>query len=187
MNLDDLLTNALKELAAVKNAVELEAFRIKYLGTKGLLKDASDHLRTLPGPEKKGYGQRMNEVKGTISTTYEEKKIAIESAGGPKVVTGIDITEPGRLKFDAYEPGHLHIITQTINELTALFARMGFTFRRAPTLAVSPLSPDRACAMSRRRTFMQGCPLWFSQPICPRVPANTRQSLRPWVFRPRIQ
>ncbi len=132
MNLDDLLANANNELAAVKNAAELETFRIKYLGTKGLLKDASDHLKSLPGPEKRGYGQRMNEVKGTITAAYEQKKTEIEAAAGPKVVTGIDITEPGRLKFDHYEPGHLHIITQTINELTALFARMGFTVAEGP-------------------------------------------------------
>src|SRR4051812_17250202 len=127
MNLDDLLTTAQNELAAVKNAAELEAYRIKYLGTKGLLKDAADHLKTLPGPEKRGFGQRMNEVKNGITSAYDQRKTEIEASAGPKVVTGVDITEPGRLKFDHYEPGHLHIITQTINELTALFARMGFT------------------------------------------------------------
>jgi phenylalanyl-tRNA synthetase alpha chain len=132
MNLDDLLANALKELAAVKNAAELEAFRIKYLGSKGLLKDAADHLKTLPGPQKRGFGQKMNEVKNAITAAFEEKRGSVESAAGPKVVTGIDITEPGRLKFDNYEPGHLHIITQTINELTALFARMGFTVAEGP-------------------------------------------------------
>ena len=132
MNLDDLQANALKELAPVKNAAELETYRIRYLGTKGLLKDAADYLKTLPGPEKRGYGQRMNEVKGSITTAYEQKKTEIEAAAGPTVVTGIDITEPGRLTFDHYEPGHLHIITQTVNELTALFARMGFTVAEGP-------------------------------------------------------
>src|SRR5579884_1680468 len=130
MNLDELQANAQAELAAVKNAAELEAFRIKYLGTKGLLKDAADHLKTLPGPEKRGFGQKMNEVKNAITAAYEEKKAAAES--GPKVVTGIDITEPGQLKFEIYQPGHLHIITQTINELAALFARMGFTVAEGP-------------------------------------------------------
>ena len=132
MNLDDLQANALNELTPVKNAAELEAFRIKYLGTKGLLKDAADHLKTLPGPEKRGFGQRMNEVKNAITSAFEQRKGEIEAAAGPKVLTGIDITEPGRLKFDHYAPGHLHIITQTINELTALFARMGFTVAEGP-------------------------------------------------------
>jgi len=98
MNLDDLLKNAHADLAAIKNAADLEAFRIKYLGAKGLFKDASDHLRTLPGPEKRGYGQKLNENKTAVTAAFEEKKTSLES--GPKVVTGIDITEPGRLSFE---------------------------------------------------------------------------------------
>jgi phenylalanyl-tRNA synthetase alpha chain len=130
MDLDKLLADALAELAAVKNAQELEAFRIEYLGTKGLLKDAADHLKTLPGPEKRGFGQKMNEVKARISGEYEEAKARQEA--GPKTVVGVDITEPGRLRFEHYRPGSLHIITQTINELTSLFARMGFTVAEGP-------------------------------------------------------
>src|ERR1051326_909463 len=122
MNLDDLLKNAQSDLAAIQNAAELEAFRIKYLGTKGLFKDASDHLRTLPGPEKRGYGQKLNENKNAVTAAFDERKTALDS--GPKVVTGIDIPEPGRLSFDTYRPGSLHIITQTINELCNLFGRM---------------------------------------------------------------
>jgi phenylalanyl-tRNA synthetase alpha chain len=130
MNLDVLLSSAQADLKAVKSAEDLEAVRIRYLGTKGLLKDAADHLRSLPGPEKRGFGQRMNEVKSAITSAYNEKKAALES--GPKTIAGIDITEPGRLAFDDYRPGSLHIITQTIQELTSLFARMGFTVAEGP-------------------------------------------------------
>ena len=130
MNLDDLLKNAQADLAAAKNAAELEAFRIKYLGSKGLLKDASDHLKTLPGPEKRGFGQKLNETKNAISAAFEETKSSLSAA--PQVITGIDITEPGRLKFDDYHPGSLHIITQTTNELVSLFARMGFSVAEGP-------------------------------------------------------
>jgi hypothetical protein len=49
MNLDELLKNATGELAGAKAPAELEAFRIKYLGAKGLLKDAADHLRRSRG------------------------------------------------------------------------------------------------------------------------------------------
>src|ERR1035437_5125166 len=105
MNLDDLQSSATSDLAAVTNAPQLEAFRIKYLGTKGLLKDAADHLKTLPGPEKRPFGQKMNEIKNQINAAYEEKKSSLATApGGGQVVTGIDITAPGRLPFTAYHP-----------------------------------------------------------------------------------
>ena len=54
-----------------------------------------------------------------------------------------------------------------------------------PTLAVSPLSPDRACAMSTSRTFMRGARRWSVRRTCPRVRASKRRSLRPSVGRRR--
>jgi phenylalanyl-tRNA synthetase alpha chain len=134
MNLDELLATANSELAAAANPAQLETFRIKYLGTKGLLKDAADHLKTLPGPDKRAFGQKMNEVKNAITNAFESKKSDLATAGpvGGAVLKGVDITEPGRLKFENYHPGTLHIITQTINDLSALFARMGFTVAEGP-------------------------------------------------------
>jgi phenylalanyl-tRNA synthetase alpha chain len=130
MNLDELLATAQSDLAAAASPQELEAFRIKYLGAKGLFKEAADHLKTLPGPEKRGFGQRMNEVKNAVTALYEEQKAA---APPPRDnLSGIDITEPGRLEFQQYRPGSLHIITQTIQELSSLFARMGFTVAEGP-------------------------------------------------------
>jgi len=133
MNLDELLQSAQADIAAVADSQQLEAFRIKYLGTKGLLKDASDHLRSVPGPEKRHYGQKLNEVKNAITAAFEGKKDV--AGGGEKKFAGkvgVDITEPGRIAFEEYRPGTLHIITQTINELAALFARMGFTVAEGP-------------------------------------------------------
>ncbi len=136
MNLDQVVADATIDLAVVDNAAQLEAFRIKYLGTKGLLKDASDHLKSIPGPEKRAFGQRLNETKTTLNAAFDEKKTALAASGGggAETVTGVDITEPGRLAFDRYAPATPHIITQTIDELTALFARMGFTIAEGPEL-----------------------------------------------------
>lgn len=130
MNLEQLFQEFQADLAVAGTAPTLEAVRIKYLGSKGRLKDAADHLKTLPGPEKRGFGQKMNELKNAIAAAFDEKKAALTAA--PQVVTGVDITEPGRLAFEAYRPGSLHIITQTINELTSLFARMGFAVAEGP-------------------------------------------------------
>jgi phenylalanyl-tRNA synthetase alpha chain len=136
MNLDELKKNAEMDLAAAKTGAELEGFRIKYLGAKGLFKEAMDHLKTLPGAEKRGFGQRVNEIKAGVTAAFDQAKAAAEAGGGAggKVVTGVDVTEPGRVAFATYVPGSLHIITQTINELTSLFARMGFSVAEGPEL-----------------------------------------------------
>ena len=131
MNLDDLLHSAQSDLAVVSTPDQLEAFRIKYLGTKGLLKDASDHLRNVPKEEKRTFGQKLNETKSALTTAFDDKKSSLASTPSAAAPT-IDITEPGRLTFDHYAPGVPHIITQTIDELTALFARMGFSVAEGP-------------------------------------------------------
>ena len=131
MNLDDLWSKALADLAAATTPEAREAFRIKYLGTKGKLKDASDHLRTIPGDLKRGFGQKLNEVKNALTAAFEAQKAAV----APKTAgVTVDITEPGRLQFEAYQPGVPHVITQTIDDLTALFARMGFSVAEGPEL-----------------------------------------------------
>lgn len=134
MNLDQILADSKNDLAAAKTPEQLEAFRIKYLGTKGLMKEAADFLRTVPGPEKRAFGQKMNQVKNEISASYEEAKktTAQEASQKPAVLTGVDVTEPGHLNVS--RPGVPHIISQTIDELSELFARMGFTVVEGPEL-----------------------------------------------------
>lgn len=133
MDLEQLLSSARTELSAISSSEQLEAFRVKYLGTKGLLKEASDHLRTLPPEGKRAFGQQLNTAKAAITTEFEGCLARIGSASEP---TGplVDVTEPGVLQFDRYQPGSLHLIGQTIDRLIDLFAMMGFAVASGPEL-----------------------------------------------------
>ena len=125
--IDQVRQRALEELAAVAAAPELEAWRIKYLGTKGEVKNLNDFIAKAQGPDKKTVGQRVNPVKKEIEAAFEEKKGSLSSD-----VTAardyIDVTEPGLRP----EIGRTHVITQVTNELTELFGRMGFTVAAGP-------------------------------------------------------
>ncbi len=133
MNLDELLAQAQQELTALTTAEQVEAFRIKYLGTKGLLKQAGDQLKSLPNDQKRNYGSKLNSVKQAVQSGYDQAKAGLgENRGTGDVL--IDITEPGRIAFDNYHPGSLHIIHQTIDALTDLFGRMGFSVAQGPEL-----------------------------------------------------
>lgn len=133
MNLEQLLTDSRTDLAASTSPQSLETFRVKYLGAKGLLKQAGDHLRTLPPEEKKSFGQQLNQIKTAITVDFEAARQRMESQTHP---TGplVDVTEPGFLRFDHYRPGTLHLISQTISELTRLFATMGFSVADGPEI-----------------------------------------------------
>jgi phenylalanyl-tRNA synthetase alpha chain len=133
VNLDELLAAAQKEISTLASADQLEAFRIKYLGSKGILKSASDHLKTLPNAQKRDYGAKLNNAKQTIQSGYDAAKDRL-SRGAEISEVLVDITEPGRLAFANYHPGSLHIIHQTIDALTDLFGRMGFSIAEGPEL-----------------------------------------------------
>jgi len=68
--LDTMECEALAELAAVSDAVALEAYRVRWLGTNGRLRGAMDALKTVPKESKPAVGKRLNEVKAAIEAAF---------------------------------------------------------------------------------------------------------------------
>jgi len=132
MDLSELVNAATGELSSIDSADQLEAFRVKYLGAKGLLKQASDQIKQIPADQKRAYGQALNQAKQTITDGFLQRKAAMDAQ--PAAATGVDVTEPGRIKCDPYRPGALHVIQKTIDDLIDLFARMGFSVADGPEL-----------------------------------------------------
>jgi phenylalanyl-tRNA synthetase alpha chain len=125
---DQLAAAAVAELAGVKDAGQLEQFRIKYLGTNGVIKKLPEKLRTAPKEVKAALGQRINSAKGQVEAAFEEKKGALAQGGQTAGKDAIDVTEPGvRPRI-----GNRHIIMKVTDELTELFGRMGFTTASGP-------------------------------------------------------
>ncbi len=133
MNLDEISAAARAKVEAIKTAAQAEEFRIEFLGSKGLLKQASDHLRTLEPVHKREFGSKLNSLKKEIEEQYKAATERIKNVATAADVT-IDITEPGKISVDPYTPGSLHIINQTIDLLTELFSRMGFSVADGPEL-----------------------------------------------------
>lgn len=115
------------ELGQVASVDQLEQFRIKFLGTKGKVKDLMSLLGQVPREQKPIIGQRVNAVKQELTEGYDRRKgeLASGPAGGRMTV---DVTEPGVPS----EMGHRHILMKVIDELTELFGRMGFAVAAGP-------------------------------------------------------
>jgi phenylalanyl-tRNA synthetase alpha chain len=125
--IDQLVTTATAELAAVKNPSELESWRIKYLGTKGHVKDLMNLMGSVPKEQKPAFGQKANNAKKNLTDAYDARKGemgAVQSNGRD----AIDVTEPGIRP----QLGNRHIIMKVIDELTELFGRMGFAVASGP-------------------------------------------------------
>jgi len=130
--LDDIQalgSGAADELGEVSTAEALEAWRIKYLGAKGLVKSTMQRLREVPREDKPAAGKAANELKVTLTGAFEARRDALGASGSPAGgAPGPDVTLPGnRPKI-----GHTHIITQTVNEICEIFARMGFEVAYGP-------------------------------------------------------
>ena len=124
-----LRQRALDELDAVGSADELEAWRVRYLGSKGELKAAMAGLKDVPKADKPAVGKALNELKATLQEAYDAAKAQAPPAGGAKAAgPAVDVTLPG----DRPPLGHVHIISQTVNEICEIFGRMGFAVAYGP-------------------------------------------------------
>ena len=125
--IEQIAREAQTELANVKNAAQLEQFRIKYLGTSGLVKNLTKLIADAPKEQKRSIGQRVNEVKGQIESAFEARKqqLAHDASGDCDYV---DVTEPGLRP----RMGNRHILMKVVDELTELFGRMGFSVASGP-------------------------------------------------------
>jgi len=128
--LDQLSRDALAAFQAASDAATLEAARIEFLGMKsGRLKSAQKGLGAVDKADKPTAGQRFNQLKQQIEAALEAAQArlasrAVATAGDPC----FDPTEPGiRPRL-----GHLHPLTQTIEELKDLMGRLGFSAADGP-------------------------------------------------------
>ncbi|OGO05078.1 MAG: phenylalanine--tRNA ligase subunit alpha [Chloroflexi bacterium RBG_13_56_8] len=100
------------------------------MGRRGALTTALRGLGGLPAEERPQAGRLANELKQEIEHAYEvrmeELRVAALTAG--MAGDAIDVRLPGRPQ----SVGHLHIITQTLREIYAIFAQMGFQILRSP-------------------------------------------------------
>jgi len=124
--LDKLETEALSEIQSVQSNDCLEAWRIAFLGSKGRLKSIMPMLKDVTKEEKPAVGKRLNEVKIALESAFDERKQSL--TGQVQEQPPMDVTEPGV----AARQGRRHIITKTIDEISEVFKRMGFSIAFGP-------------------------------------------------------
>jgi phenylalanyl-tRNA synthetase alpha chain len=120
--------NALSMILDTNDPKELEEIKLQFLGRSGQLTLAIKQLPKIDPEKRKEIGILANEVKNTIESAIKERTHEAKTIQTKSHVAKIDVTNPG------VKPplGHLHLITQAINEITAIFERIGFTRVRYP-------------------------------------------------------
>jgi phenylalanyl-tRNA synthetase alpha chain len=119
-----------EEAKSISDEKSLEAFRIKYLGKKGLLPEIYASFPALAPEEKALVGKGTNELKEFISRIISEKSEAVKSKSCNSAGAVIDVTLPGV----AHSVGHKHVLTQTIQEICDIFEQLGFVIHDSPEI-----------------------------------------------------
>ena len=123
--------NAIKEEVSsveINNADELEKFRIKYLGSKGLIKSLFGELKSVPNEDKREAGQLLNGLRGLMQERFDSAKSALENSD---VTTNtIDVTRPG----DPLNIGARHPLSLVRSEIIEIFSKIGFNVSQGPEI-----------------------------------------------------
>ncbi|MDG1760793.1 MAG: phenylalanine--tRNA ligase subunit alpha [Flavobacteriaceae bacterium] len=108
---------------------ELEAFRIKYLGKKGLITQFFADFKNVPNEEKKVYGQAINQLKQSTSDKIAALKQSLSSTVSSQQVYG-DLTRPSQ----PIDIGARHPISIVKNKIIDIFSRVGFNVSEGPEI-----------------------------------------------------
>jgi phenylalanyl-tRNA synthetase alpha chain len=121
-------------IASASDENALETVRVGALGKSGSITALLKTLGTLPPEERKTQGPGINGVKDRVSEALAARRDALKNAALEARLNteSVDVTLP--VRETAAEIGRVHPITQVTDELTAIFADMGFTVAEGPDI-----------------------------------------------------
>ncbi len=129
------MIDKIKELIAeaetfkTQSKEDVEAFRIKYLGKKGLLNEFFAEFKNVANDQKKEFGQTINKLKKTAEDKVKALKEELESKEEVKGVYG-DLSRPG----EPVQIGARHPISIVKNQIIDIFSRIGFNVSEGPEI-----------------------------------------------------
>jgi phenylalanyl-tRNA synthetase alpha chain len=128
--MQDLINQHLASIAAHEASTpdEVEQFRIKYLGRKGILNDLFEAFKVVPGDQKKALGQELNKLKNAVQEKLDAMQGA--SASHSRNTEAIDLSRP----TGALPLGTRHPLAIVRREILDIFSRMGFTVADGPEI-----------------------------------------------------
>ncbi|MDQ6993716.1 MAG: phenylalanine--tRNA ligase subunit alpha [Mariprofundus sp.] len=130
--LDSLQTAALVAFAQAEDLSALQQLRVHYLGKKGALTEVLKGVGKLPPAERPVIGQYVNQTKAALTQALElsEAELAVKGKALRIEAERLDITLSGRKQA----VGALHPVQQGLDEITAIFAQMGFAVAEGPEI-----------------------------------------------------
>ena len=128
--MEDKIKKDIQEIQDFKSdsIAEIEEFRIKFLGKKGLLNSYFVEFKSLDSTEKKNAGRLLNELKNLAQDKVEALKASSSKSSEKKKIN--DISRPG----DPINIGSRHPISVVKNRIIDIFSNIGFTISEGPEI-----------------------------------------------------
>ena len=123
--IDDLLLEVQKFQSSAKD--EIEQFRLKFNGKKGIMNDFYDSLKQIPNEQKKDFGQKINILRNSVNEKLEELKSSSENK---IILEKEDLSRPGF----PLELGSRHPINLVKNRIIEIFKSIGFAVADGPEI-----------------------------------------------------
>jgi phenylalanyl-tRNA synthetase alpha chain len=159
----------------------VEAFRIKYLGTKGLVKSVLGEMKNVPPDQRKEFGQVLNEFKAFAEARYE----ALQGAAAPvgaAASSGIDWSLPA----DPTEVGTRHPLSIVRGQMVSIFRRLGFAVAEGPEIeddwhnfGAMNLPEDHPARDMQDTFYIQQNPDWLLRTHTSSVQARVMETQKP--------
>ena len=132
---------AISALESAKDAADLDALRVKYLGKKGELTGVLKMMGRLSPEERPVMGQLANDVRAALENALEACSQKLEAAALERRLRdeALDVTIPGK----PVALGHQHPMNIALEELKDIFIGMGFTVLEGPEVELASYNFDR--------------------------------------------
>ena len=114
---------------STKSSLEIEEFRIKYLGKKGILNNLFFEFKSIPQEEKKVFGEKLNTLKSKVKEKIQSLISILEKNETYQEISE-DYTKPGK----SFTLGSRHPISQVKNKIIKIFSKIGFSISEGPEI-----------------------------------------------------
>ena len=133
-DLEKLVEKILRDIQAAGDEATLELVRVAALGKKGAISALLSGLGKMPPEERKTQGAAINLAKDKVTEALAARRDVLKSAAldARLAAETIDVTLP--LRQTPAEAGRIHPLSQVTDELTTIFADMGFSIAEGPDI-----------------------------------------------------
>ncbi|MEA3533389.1 phenylalanine--tRNA ligase subunit alpha [Rhizobium sp. CC-YZS058] len=133
-DLENLERSLLSEIDAADSEAAIEAVRVAALGKKGSVSDLLKTLGSMSAQDRQTRGAAINALKTRVTDAILLRKSALKDAAIAERLQRetVDVSLP--VRSSPAERGRIHPITQVVDEITAIFADMGFSIAEGPDI-----------------------------------------------------